>query len=120
MLPLKINQEELGNGKILLRLVGPTDETTCRIDTTTSHLLHKKLESLIKLKNTHILLDFSLVEKLSSAGLRVLLQHTKNISEKGGHLVLFALNEEIAGLIDMAHFHTVLTICSSEREAKQV
>ena len=66
-----------------------------------------------------MLLDFSGVDYLSSAGLRTLLSASQKLKSKKGMLVLFSLSGEVEEIIKMAGFERVLHICSSEKEALQ-
>jgi len=61
---MKIKSEKI-EGKIILRLDG-------RLDTSTSPILEREILQLMKADQIHILVDFSGVDYLSSAGMRVL------------------------------------------------
>ena len=108
---LKIDLEEV-EGKVLLRLDG-------RIDTASAPLLEKKLTQLLQESHFMLLLDFTRVDYLSSAGLRVLLFASKKTHEKNGALILFSLQEEALSIIKMAGFDRILRICLNEKEALQ-
>ena len=65
------------------------------------------------------MLDFTRIDYLSSAGLRILLSATKKLKEKKGTLILFSLQEEVLEIIKMAGFDKILHICLNEKEALQ-
>jgi anti-anti-sigma factor len=108
---LRIELEEIGH-QLILRIKG-------RLDATSAPLLEKKIDSLIAEHHHHLLLDFSRVDYLSSAGMRVLLSSTKKLRAKNGDLLLFALVEDVQEIIRMAGFDKVFRIYSTEKEALQ-
>jgi anti-anti-sigma factor len=109
MVGLKIESEKI-NDKIVVRIEG-------RIDATSSPILEKKINKIIDENNLYLVLDFSEVEYLSSAGMRLLLSATKKLKAKSGSLVIFAIIEEVMEIIKMAGFEHILSICNSEEEA---
>ncbi|MEL7431467.1 MAG: STAS domain-containing protein [Chlamydiota bacterium] len=108
---IQIDVEEVEN-KYILRIQG-------RIDTMTTPILEKRIEELVKQNHWDLLADFTDVEYLSSAGLRVLLSSTKKARAHQGHFVLFSIDEDVLEIIKMAGFERVLTICTSEKDALQ-
>ena len=68
---------------------------------------------------THVqlLLDFTDVDYLSSAGMRLLLSATKKLKAREGVLLLSGVGEEVMEIIKMAGFEKILAIFSSEKEA---
>lgn len=108
---LRIELEEIEH-RVILRLDG-------RLDAAASPILERKISSLIDEDHYYLLLDFSRIDYLSSAGMRVLLSSTKKLMSKKGALVLFSLSEEVSEVIKMAGFDKILRIFSSEKEALQ-
>ncbi|MBI5346755.1 MAG: STAS domain-containing protein [Chlamydiae bacterium] len=106
---LNIDVEEIEH-KIILRLFG-------RLDAQTSLILEKQIENLVKDGRTKLFLDFSFVDYLSSAGMRLLLSYSKKLKLSQGKFVLFSLSEEVMEIIKLAGFEHVLTICQNEKEA---
>ena len=85
-----------------------TISLTGRLDTTTAPQLEAELkESLSGVE--HLVLDFSALEYLSSAGLRVLLAAQKQMN-KQGDMVVRHVNETIAEIFDVTGFCDILTI----------
>ncbi len=109
MMGLEIVVEERGK-QVILRLEG-------RVDATTSPILEKRIQSLIQESHKEQILDFSKVDYLSSAGLRVLISATKKLKVLQGRLVLFSVQEEVLEIIKMAGFERILTLCSLEQDA---
>jgi len=109
---LKIELEEIER-KLILRIDG-------RIDASTALVLERKINQLIEENRSFLLLDFTRVDYLSSAGMRVLLAETKKIKSKKGDLILFSLNEEVASTVKMAGFDKILHICQNEKDALAV
>lgn len=108
---LQIELEEIEN-KIILRIDG-------RLDAASAPILEKKLNLLLDEHHYRLILDFTRVDYLSSAGLRVLLSITKKLKEKKGDLILFSLQEDVLDIVKLAGFEKILHICSNEKEALQ-
>ncbi|MDN0069226.1 STAS domain-containing protein [Collinsella ihumii] len=80
-----------------------------RLDTTTSPRLHEELIPAID--GIHdVVLDFSHLEYVSSAGLRVLLAAQKQSAARGTSLTLTGVNDEIMEIFEMTGFIDILTI----------
>ena len=78
-----------------------------RLDTTTAPELEKELGGLNDV--TTLTLDFSKLEYISSAGLRVLLAAHKIMSRKGGMKVT-NVNEIVNEVFEVTGFSDILTI----------
>ena len=79
-----------------------------RLDTTTAPELEKELQASLD-GATELTLDFSALEYISSAGLRVLLSAHKAMSRKGGMKVTH-VNEIVSEVFDVTGFSDILTI----------
>ena len=95
---------------LILRLEG-------RLDATTSVQLENVLNDAIESKHTKILVDFSGVEYLSSAGMRVLLSMTKRLKGMNGYFKLFAIHDDVMEIIHLAGFEVILQIFDDETSA---
>jgi anti-anti-sigma factor len=95
---------------LILRLEG-------RLDATTSVQLENVLNNAIESKHTKILVDFSGVEYLSSAGMRVLLSMTKRLKSMNGYFKLFAIHDDVMEIIRLAGFEVILQIFDDETSA---
>ncbi len=89
------------NSKAKLALEG-------RLDTTTSPELEAKLHEVIGSLN-ELEMDFSGLEYISSAGLRVLLSAQKTMN-KQGKMVIKNVNETIMEVFEITGFADILTI----------
>ena len=79
-----------------------------RIDTTTAPQLEAELKREIS-GVTELLLDFSGVEYISSAGLRVLLSAQK-VMNRQGKMVLSHVDEAVMEIFEVTGFSDILTI----------
>ena len=79
-----------------------------RLDTTTAPELEQALKGGMDAANT-LTLDFSKLDYISSAGLRVLLSAHKVMSKKGGMKVT-NVNEMVMEVCDVTGFADILTI----------
>ena len=85
-----------------------TINLTGRLDTTTAPRLEAELKQSIS-GAEKLVLDFSALEYLSSAGLRVLLAAQK-VMNKQGEMIIRNVNETIAEIFEVTGFSEVLTI----------
>ena len=97
---MKINKS-MNGGKLEIELEG-------RLDTTTAPELEKELKDSMDAA-TELTLDFSKLDYISSAGLRVLLSAHKAMSKKGGMKVV-NVNEVVKEVFDVTGFADILTI----------
>ena len=79
-----------------------------RLDTTTAPELEAQLKKLLDGAET-LTFDFSSLDYISSAGLRVLLSAHKAMSAKGG-LKITNVNEVVSEVFDVTGFSDILTI----------
>jgi anti-sigma B factor antagonist len=79
-----------------------------RLDTTTSPELEKELKASLDGADS-LVLDFSKLDYISSAGLRVLLSAHKQMSAKGGMKVT-NVNEIVREVFDVTGFADILTV----------
>ena len=79
-----------------------------RLDTTTAPQLEAELKQSVN-GVTELVLDFSRLEYLSSAGLRVLLSAQK-VMNKQGSMVIKNVNETIMEIFEVTGFSDILTI----------
>lgn len=78
-----------------------------RLDTTTAPELEKELKALDGV--TNLTLDFSKLDYISSAGLRVLLSAHKAMQSRGGMKVTH-VNELVAEVFEVTGFSDILNI----------
>ena len=84
-------------------------EITGRLDTVTSQELKAQLEAE-GLDGLDIDLDFTNVEYISSAGLRLLVALQKQAAQTEHHLVVRHINNVVAEVFKVAGFDKVLTV----------
>ncbi len=93
-------EKKLEDGKLTLKVSG-------RIDTNTS----PELESELKLDGvTEVVFDFSAVEYVSSAGLRVLMMAQKAMMACGGKMSVANPNAMVRDVFDMTGMSGIFTI----------
>ena len=89
---------------------------TGSLDSTTSPEAQKSLDAVLA-GAKKVLLDFSQLDYISSAGLRVLLGAAKQLRAKGGTLGMFGLNQSVREVFEISGFASILSIYPSEAEA---
>ena len=75
-----------------------------RIDSTTSSALEAHLQGLSRTGDHRIVIDFSGVDYISSAGLRVMLSLAKRTKEAHGGLALTGLGDSVHQVFELAGF----------------
>lgn len=87
-----------------------------RLDAISSPTAEKKIFDCINKGAAKLLLDFSHVEYLSSAGMRMLLSTTKKLKALSGKLVVCCINTNVMDVLKMSGFDHVLEIAKSEED----
>jgi stage II sporulation protein AA (anti-sigma F factor antagonist) len=86
------------------------------LDSATSPDAQKSLDTVLAgAKN--VVLDFSELDYISSAGLRVLLGAAKKLRASGGKLRMFGLNQSVREVFEISGFSAILSVYPSEAEA---
>ena len=86
------------------------------LDSTTSPEAQKSLDAVLA-SAKKIVLDFSGLDYISSAGLRVLLGAAKQLRASGGTLRIFGLNQSVREVFEISGFSSILSVYPSEGEA---
>lgn len=89
-------------GDLSLKVIG-------RLDTTTAPQLEDMLKSSLA-GVSHLTIDFSSLEYISSAGLRVLLSAHKTMKRQEGDMVVQGANEEVREVFTITGFDKILTV----------
>lgn len=87
-----------------------------RIDSVTAPTLGERLNASLEASKVRILLDFSRLEYISSAGFRILLLAAKRADETGSRLVLCGVSGKVRQLFDLGGFLDLFTIVGSRDE----
>ena len=88
-----------------------------RIDTTTAPTLEGHLNALLAGGARRLVVDFSRVDYISSAGLRVMLLVARRMKESNGRLALCAFTEPVRQVFQLAGFLPLFTVCESQDTA---
>ncbi len=94
-------------------VVGPQG----RLDGNGALALEKFLGSNPGNASKHVLFDFSGLDYISSAGLRVILLTAKKLQAGAGKVALCALNQDIQKVFEMSGFNTIVDISPSRELA---
>ena len=86
------------------------------LDSTTSPEAQKSLDTVLA-GAKKVALDFSQLDYISSAGLRILLGVAKQLRAKGGTLGMFGLNQSVREVFEISGFSSILPVYPSETEA---
>jgi anti-anti-sigma factor len=97
------------NGIVNLKING-------RLDAESSILAEKQVRDILDAGKTRLLFDFSDLEYISSAGLRVILMTIKELRAKEGKVVLCSLNEYVKEVFEVSNFASIIPITDSVKE----
>ena len=86
-----------------------------RIDNTTSAALERHLQGIAAAGDS-VVVDFSGVDYISSAGLRVMLALAKRARPEG-RVALFGMNDSVRQVFELAGFVALFTIAPTRTEA---
>ena len=98
------------SGVTLIRISGSLDSLTCDD-------AQAVFEERIKNNEIKMVVDFSEVDYLSSAGLRVLLPALKGARQRGGDLYLVGLQDNIRKVLSLAGFASIFKTYSTLTDA---
>lgn len=68
---------------------------------------------------SRIVFDFSGLDYISSAGLRLILVAAKRVKAAGGKLAICNMKEHIRDVFEMSGFLSILTVCPDRAEAER-
>ena len=88
-----------------------------RLDTSTSGELEKKILAMMEGGEKNFVVDFTAMDYISSAGLRVLLMAAKKTAKLSGKVILAALSANVKEVFDIAGLTSIFTITASREEA---
>ena len=87
------------------------------IDSNTSPEAQQAIDTFLAAGGKKLVVDFSALDYISSAGLRVLLGAAKKLQGAGSGLRLFGLNETVREVFEISGFSKILVVKGSEKEA---
>ena len=88
-----------------------------RIDSTTASMLDERMAPLVAGTRPRVVVDFSNVDYISSAGLRIMLLAARRIDEAKGRLALCGMGDPVRQVFYLAGFLPLFFICGSRDEA---
>ena len=105
---IELKEEKKGD-VLVLRLRG-------RLDAISSPSAEKKVFESINSGMVKLLIDFSGVSYLSSAGMRMLLSVSKKLKTLSGKLVICSISSNVMDVLKMSGFDHVLEIAATEND----
>lgn len=107
----KVEIKEMQKGDILiLQIKG-------RLDAISSQFAEKKIFDCITSGKNKLLLNFTDVDYLSSAGMRLLLRTTKKLKTVSGKLVVCSVTSNVMDVLKMSGFDHVIELSKTEEDA---
>jgi len=94
-------------------------ELTGELDAHTAAQLEQSLQQLIHQKNHRIIVNFSDLNYIASAGLGVFMAYIEDVRELGGDIKLTNMNDKVYNVFDLLGFPTLYDILEDEEAAMQ-
>ena len=91
-----------------------------KLDANTALELEQKILALIDAGTTNMVMDFSKLEYVSSAGLRVFLIAAKKLKRVNGKLALASVQPHVKHVFDLAGFSSLFSFYPSQQEAASI
>ncbi|GAB6041643.1 STAS domain-containing protein [Endothiovibrio diazotrophicus] len=88
-----------------------------RLDSNTSQAFEKRVMERIEGGDLRLVIDFSQLDYISSAGLRVLLMTAKRLKPAGGALALCGMRDHIREVFELSGFLPILTVVADTEAA---
>lgn len=88
-----------------------------KLDSATAPKAQQTLEEIVAGGARKLAVDFSKLDYISSAGLRVLLGIARKLKATGGTLRTFGHNETVREVFDISGFSTIMAVLPSEADA---
>jgi anti-sigma B factor antagonist len=108
---------------LFMELVTDIEQDICLIllngelDASSSILVDKALQAAMEKKMKHILVNFSLLNYISAAGIGVFISHLHAIQTKEITLVLFDMNSKVRNIFTVTGLDELIPIVASIDEA---
>jgi anti-anti-sigma factor len=105
---MELNEQQAG-GVTVLQVKG-------RIDSTTAPMLGERLTAMLGAAKARVVVDFSQLDYISSAGFRILLLAAKRADQTTSKLVLCGVSGKVRQLFDLGGFLDLFTIAPTREE----
>lgn len=105
---MDLNEERAGSVTVL--------QVKGRIDSTSAPVLGERLTAMLGAAPARVVVDFSHLEYISSAGFRILLLAAKRADQTTGRIVLCGVSGKVRQLFDLGGFLDLFTIASTREE----
>ncbi len=91
-----------------------------RLDSATYVTLEKTVNGLFQSADDRVLIDFSTLSYVSSAGLRLILVAAKRARQVGGRLILCGLSPSVRDVFEISGFLKIMETVESKAEGEQI
>ncbi len=88
-----------------------------RLDAASTPELEQKVLLSLDRGITHLIMDFSELEYINSAGLRILVMSYQRLKPQGGQVMVCGVRDYIAEIFDISGYNRVFAMCSDVHAA---
>jgi len=81
-----------------------------RLDSNNAATAEKEVSERIESGERQLILDFSQLDYISSAGLRVVLKAAKQVRAAGGDMAIYGMHAKVREVFEMSGFLSILTV----------
>ena len=112
-MPIVAVKQDRKSGVLVLRISG-------RLDALSSEETERLVAKLIANGENQLLFDFTGVDYLSSAGMRMLLSAYKKLKAASGKMAVCSVGDGVMDILKMSGFDEILNVYSKEEDALKV
>lgn len=94
-------------------------EVKGRLDGSSSAELEKQVQSCLDHGARHLVMDFSELDYINSAGLRVLVMGYQRLKPDGGRIMICGVRDYIAEVFDISGYNRIFAMCRDVPDALQ-
>jgi anti-sigma B factor antagonist len=88
-----------------------------RLDATSTTELEQKVLLRLDRGVTHLIMDFSELEYINSAGLRILVMSYQRLHSRGGQVMVCGVRDYIAEIFEISGYNRIFIMCHDAAQA---
>ncbi|MBU4525037.1 MAG: STAS domain-containing protein [Desulfomicrobium sp.] len=91
-----------------------------RLDASSTTELEQKVLLSLDRGITHLIMDFSELEYINSAGLRILVMSYQRLSSRGGQVMVCGVRDYIAEIFEISGYNRIFVMCQNAVQAMEI
>jgi len=90
-----------------------------RLDSSSTAELEQRVVHSLERGIVHLVMDFSELEYINSAGLRILVMSYQRLTPQGGVVAVCGVRDYIAEIFDISGYNRIFTMCGDVEQAME-